>query len=103
MSNQLHKTLEEAIANAPFEPVGAYCEVNPIGSPPEKSNQLRAIVRRAIAAGLKVELLAAEATFASVGMDGLNEFDGAAIHHSGSADQPGYFRVKVCRPIRLRS
>lgn len=102
MSNQLHKTLEEAIANAPFEPVGAYCEINPIGSPAEKRNQLQAIVRLAIAAGLKVELLAAEATFASVGMDGLNEFDGAAIH-SGSADQPGYFRVKVCRPIRLRS
>jgi len=102
MSNQLHKTLEEAIANAPFEPVGAYCEVNPIGSPAEKRNQLRAMVRQAIAAELKVELLAADATFASVGMDGMNEFDGAAIH-SGSADQPGYFRVKVCRPIRLRS
>jgi len=90
MSNELHKTLEEAIANAPFKPVGAYCEINPIGSPAEKRNQLQAIVRLAIAAGLKVELLAAEATFASVGMDGLNEFEGAAIH-SGSADQPGYF------------
>ena len=100
MSNQLHKTLEEAIANAPMEPVGAYCDVNPIGAPAENRNQLEAMVRRAIAAGLKVELLGTEATFASVGMDGLNEFDGAAIH-SGSTDQPGYFRVKVCRPIRL--
>ena len=52
------------------------------------------MVRQAIAAGLKVELLGTEATFASVGMDGLNEFDGAAIH-SGSTDQPGYFRFKV--------
>ncbi len=29
MSNQLHKTLEEAIANAPFEPVGAYLRGKP--------------------------------------------------------------------------
>jgi hypothetical protein len=48
MPNQLHQTLDEAIANAPLEPVGAYCEVKPGGRPEAKRAILQAMVRRAI-------------------------------------------------------
>ena len=99
MSNQLHPTIGEAIANAPLEPVGAYCEINPVGSAEAKRAELRRTVKQAIDAGLKVEIMAAEATLADAMMAELAEFEGAAIH-SGPADQPGYFRIKVCRPVR---
>jgi hypothetical protein len=100
MPNQLHQTLDEAIANAPPEPFGAYCEVKPGGPPETKRAVLRAMIRRAIDAGLRVEILAAESTLADALMSGLREFEEAAIH-SVPADQPGYFRIKVCRPVGL--
>jgi hypothetical protein len=98
MSNEMHRTIEDAIANAPGEPVGAYCEINPIGPPEAKRAELRHTVRLAIDAGLKVEIMATESTLTDAMMAGLQEFEGATIH-PGSADQPGYFRIKVCRPI----
>jgi hypothetical protein len=100
MPNQLHQTLDEAIANAPLEPAGAYCEVKPGGPPETKRAVLRAMVRRAIDAGLRIEILADEPTLVDALMSGLREFEEAAIY-SVPADQPGYFRIKVCRPVRL--
>jgi hypothetical protein len=101
VSNQLHPTLEEAIANAPVEPIAAYYEMNPLGPPEAKRAQLRAAVRQAVDVGLKVEILAAEETLADAHMSHLREFEGAAIH-PGPADPPGYFRIKVCRAIAPR-
>jgi len=98
MSNKLHRTITEAIANAPLEPVGAYCEINPVGPAEAKRAELRRTVREAIDAGLRVEIMAAESTLADAMMAGLVDFEGAQIH-PGPADQPGYFRIKVCRPV----
>ena len=99
MANRMYLTISEAVANAPAEPDAAYSEINPIGPAEAKRAQLRAIVKEAKNAGLRVEIVATESTLADAMLSGLNEFEGAAIF-PGNTDQPGYCRIKVYRPIQ---
>jgi hypothetical protein len=92
-----NRTIEEAIAKAPLEPMSEDYEIQPLGSPASKRAQLHAQLRLAVAAGLKVTIRASGTTLESAEMLGLSEFAGAPIERNDSRDQFGYFYLMVSR------
>jgi hypothetical protein len=94
MSNRLHQSLAEAIAEAPVEPAGSHYEINPLGHPEEKQRQIRNVIAQA--KGLRVEINASQATLELCGLGNVKEFDGAAIY-PGATEGPGYLRFKLSR------
>jgi len=103
LSNQRYRTIEEAIANAPVESLGAHYEINPLDLPETIREQLQAKVRLAVDAGLKVEIRASGRTLADTGMLHLLEFEGATINRDDSKDPLGYFHITVNRPVRYQA
>ena len=101
MANRLYQTLQEACEEAPNEPVANYYEFNPLGSDAQKNSQIRDNMKYAIAYGLRVELHASKETLSACGLASAHELEGANIIR-GNADQLGYVRLKICRPIPLR-
>jgi hypothetical protein len=97
MPNQLYRTIEAAIKNAPLEPGEAHYEIQPLGLPAGIRVWLQAVVRRAVDAGLKVTIHASGTTLKAAGMLELQEFEGAAINRNDSRDPPGYFHLSISR------
>ena len=103
MPNQLYRTIEEAIKNAPLEPGEAHYEIQPLGLPAGIRVWLQAVVRRAVDAGLKVTIRASGTTLEAAGMLELREFEGAAINRNDSRNQPGYFHLSISRRMHAQT
>ena len=97
MSNQLHRTLNEALDKAPAEPDYAHYEIDPTGSVEEKQRQIRAVIEQAKARGRLVEVYATAETLRACGLAAAHDIAGAPIHH-GPADGIGCVRFKFARP-----
>jgi hypothetical protein len=92
MSNRLHQSLAEAIAEAPVEPAGSYYEISPVGSAETMQRQVRKVIAQA--EGLCVGIYSSLETLNAYGLGSAIEMDAVPIH-VGSTEGLGYFRFKL--------